>query len=138
MDDEVLHAVDGTAYTIDQLHQRVSIVDEGIVLIREVPDGTGEIWEALALRGKAVAQRFGKYCWVVDISMVNIRPKGTYLESVRRNIASSDAEWIYLVTPVGSILRTIAKFAVGFMIKKVTFVPTVEEGIREARGKLGV
>ncbi len=135
-DPEQLHATDGTSYTIDELHRRVTVIGDGIILIREVPNGTGEIWETLALRATEIAADCKKFCWIVDISMVNVRPKGSYLESVRRNIANSGAEWFFLVTPTGSLLQTIAKFAVGLMIKQVTFVPSVEEGIGAARRKL--
>jgi hypothetical protein len=136
IDPEVLRATDGTPYTIDELNRRVTVIGDGIILLREIPNGTGEVWAALCARAREIAEGFPTSCWIVDITMVNNRPKGTYLESVRQNVATSGAKWLFLVTPPGSILQTIAKFAVGLMIKQVTFVPSVEEGIVAARSKL--
>ena len=134
--DEVLHATDGTAYTMEQIHERVSTLDDGIVFIREVPNGTDELWKALAKRGEEVGRQFDSYCWIVDIRQVNVRPKGRYLEAVRATMEASGARRVICVVPAGSMMRTVAKFVVGFMIKKVTFAGSAEEALGLARKAL--
>ncbi len=134
--EERLTTSDGTSYSKADLHERVSVIEDGIILIREVPFGTAETWLTMADRGGEIGRRFGKFCWVVDVTYVNERPKGNYLETIKNSLLDPDLVWLFLVIPVGAITRTVARFVVGMMWKRLTIVESVEEGIAQAREKV--
>jgi hypothetical protein len=132
-DDEIVPTRDGTT-TRGELDQRVSVLSPGIVLIRDYPTATAETWEHQARRGQALGSEFGRFVMVLDLSEAAGRPKGAHKEMIQRSYAEFLLpEHVAVVQPGSAIMRSVLRFIVSPIMKKVTVHPTLEEAVAAAR-----
>ena len=96
---------------VGALRKRVSILEPGIVLLREAPNGTYETYSVLLERAKELGRGFDDYALVVDLSEATERPRGRYLELIRRS--SDEPVHVALTQPGGGLLRAALRFVIG-------------------------
>lgn len=123
--------------SIEELEARCSVIEPGIVLLREVPYNTADTYEALSRRARALGASFERYALVIDLSEATERPKGRYMDLIRAQFAAADAP-VHLATnqPGSAFLRTVAAFVLARASKNTSTHATLEEATAAARARL--
>lgn len=123
--------------TVEELEARCSIVEPGIVLLREMPHNTAETYETMSRRARALGAEFDRYALVIDLSEATERPKGRYMDIIRAQFAAADAP-VHLATtlPGSGFMRTVAAFVLARASKNTSTHGTLDEAIATARAKL--
>jgi len=127
--------------TVAELEARISLIEPSLVLMREVPNGTAETFEVLLARAAELGADFDRWTMVVDLSEVTERPRGRYLEMIRRESIGKigkDGEPIYMaaVQPGSAFMRTVLSFVLGRMSTLVSVHATREGAIAACRDAL--
>lgn len=105
--------------SVGELEARCSVVEPGIVVLREVPNNTGETYEVMLRRSLELGADFEKFVLVVDLTEATERPKGRYLELIRScfdgpkpplHLATSQPGKPFLRAVVAFVLARISKY----------------------------
>jgi hypothetical protein len=104
------------------------------VSIREVPHGTAETYEVLLARALEIGGDIGRFALVVDLTEVSERPRGRYLEAIRRSI---DLPVHLAVTqPGNAFLRGVLRFVLARISGHTSVHATLEGAIDAAKAAL--
>lgn len=113
--------------TVGALHARCSVIEPGIVLMREIPDATAEAFDVLFARSCELGSAFERFVIVVDLSEALERPKGAYLEAIRRSFDGPAMH--HAVTQPG---RALMRIVVGFVLSRMTDKSSVHASVAAA------
>ena len=127
--------------TVAELEERCTVVEPGIVLLREPPNNTLETYEVLLERAFVLGKQFDRWAMVVDLTEVTERPKGRYLEFIREssiNHLGNPGHPLHLATtqPGSAFLRSVLGFVLGRMSRRTSVHPTREAAIGACRSAL--
>ena len=127
--------------TVAEVAGRVSVLESGLLLMREVPNGTEETFEILLESANLLAADFDRWAMVVDLSEVTERPRGRYLEMIRRESIGKigkDGQPIYMaaVQPGNAFMRTVLSFVLGRMSQLVSVHSTRDAAVAACRDAL--
>ena len=118
--------------TVSELRARCSVLEPGIVLMRETPNGTADTYEVLIARCNELGARFERFAVVVDLTDLNVRPRGRYLERIRESLRGPAVH--FAVTQPGSpFLRTVLGFVLGRVSPLTSVHPNLEAALAAAR-----
>ena len=104
--------------TVAELEARCSVLEPGVVLLREVANGTAETYEVMTDRAIELGSQFGRFALVVDLEDVSVRPKAGYLEQIKRSMVV--AEHLAVTQPRSAFLRIVAGFVIARMSSKTS------------------
>src|SRR5262245_7282529 len=127
--------------TVAELHARCSVVEPGVVLLREVPNNTVDTYEVLIDRAFEIGVEFDRWTMVVDLSEVTERPKGKYLALIRErsiNPLGSPGAPVHLATtqPGSIFLRAVLAYVLGRMSPRTSVHPTRDAALAACRTAL--
>jgi hypothetical protein len=129
--DERVPTTVGTT-SVSELRARCSMLEPGIVLMREAPNGTAETYEVLIARCNELGAQFEQFAIVVDLSDMNVRPRGRYLERIRQALHGPAVH--YAVTqPGNAFMRTVLGFVLGRFSSRTSVHPDREAALAAAR-----
>jgi hypothetical protein len=110
--------------SVADLEARCSVVEPGVVLVREIPNNTAEAFEVLMECARELARPFERWAMIVDLTETTERPKGRYLEIIRSEIRRTGSVGTPFHTgairPSGAFLRTVTRFVIERMSPHVT------------------
>jgi hypothetical protein len=133
----------GVRFTVRELHERVSVLEPGIVLMREIDRGSPETLAVIIDAIEAAAKDFQVYCLVLDLGDAAGSPlTGEYRSSIPRQFeglhqrSRGRLKQIAVAFDANPVVRIISKF----LIARMTNVPfvvyksraTALEGARQA------
>src|SRR5262245_15776092 len=98
--------------TVTEIEARCVVLEPGIVLMREVPNGTAETYDVLIRRCNQLGAEFERFVILVVLTDVTERPKGRYLASIRQSLRGPAAHFA-VTQPGSSFLRTVLRFVLG-------------------------
>jgi hypothetical protein len=122
--------------TVADLHGRCSVVEPGVVLLREVANATAETCDVLIEHSLALGQAFDPFVLVIDLSEVTERPKNRYLEIIRRRLLDGRA-YLAVTQPRTAFLRTVVRYMLATKRARSSLHSSVDEAIEAARARLG-
>jgi hypothetical protein len=124
----------GGSLTVAELHRRCSVVEPGIVLMREIPGGTAQALRVMSERVRELGRPFGAFAVVVDLTEVDMRPKGDYLVAIRESVV--EPAHTALTQPGSAFMRGVLRFVMGFLSNKASVHATIDEAVARARAAL--
>ena len=127
--------------TVAEVAERVTLLEPRIVLMLEVPNGTEETFAILLERARELGADFDRWAMVVDLTQVIERPRGRYLEMIRRESIvkvglPGQPIVMTLIQPGSAFMRTVLGFVLGRMSSLVSVYPTREAAIAASRDAL--
>lgn len=115
-----------------ELQSRCSVLEPGIVLMREIPDANAEAFDVLFERSCELGAAFERFVIIVDLSEAAERPKGAYLEAIRRSF-DGPALHHAVTQPGRAIMRIVVGFVLGRMTEKSSVHASVEDATEAMR-----
>jgi hypothetical protein len=106
--DDVIDTEGGPA-TVTWLRERCSVLETGVVLIREAPHSNAEIFEVLLERARELGEPFGRFAIVNDLSEAKTRPRRQHLDAMVRALNGVGVHWA-IVQPGSLFMRTVLRF----------------------------
>jgi len=124
---------DSSEEELKTLRERVEILEEGILLFREVPVPSPFTIEYLISWADQLAAEWDSYTIVIDLTEAS-RPSAEERDSIRRVIGSlSRMNHLAIMTGGNILLNVAVRFIMsGIEGTKVTVHGTMEEALREA------
>lgn len=134
-DEADLKDAEGNAISKEEMRQRVSVIADGIMLVRDLAAPSDETWPFMADYAQEVAKDWGPYVMILDLSEGRVRPKGAYKESIKHTLDHVlTLKHLAFVQPSSPLLRTVLRFIASAYIECGSSVhTTLEEAISAAR-----
>ncbi len=120
--------------TVRELYDRVEVLEPGIIMIREVQNGTGGTFGTMLERCLELAKPFERFAIVVDLTEVSVRPKALYLDEIRR--AMEAGVHLAVTRPDNAFLRVVAGFVLARFSAKTSSHDTREQAVAACREAL--
>lgn len=132
----------GTA-TVAELEARCSIIEPGIVLLREPPHNNADTFEVVLDRTWQLGTQFDRWACLTDLSETTERPTGRYLQTIRRRCIAKLGQpgeplHIAIVQPSSTFLRSVLGFVLGRMSEHATVHATRDAALKACRDALAV
>lgn len=121
--------------TVGELQARVEVLEPGIILLREVANGTGDTYRVMVDRALELGATFDEFALVVDLTHVSVRPSGRYLEQIRRSMKAS--VHLAVTRPRSAFLRVVADFVIARFSNKTSSHDSIESAAATCRARLG-
>jgi hypothetical protein len=120
--------------SVGELEARCSVIEPGIVLLREVPQNTSDTYAVMIRRCRELGEAFERWVLVVDLTDATERPKGRYLEAIKECF-SGPKPILHLATtqPGSAFLRAVAGFVLARASKNTSAHPTLDAAVTAAR-----
>jgi len=127
--------------TVAELEARVALLEPRVVLMREVPHATAETFAVLIDRARELGSQFDRWVMIVDLSEVTERPRGHYLQMIRRDVLSKVGPagpiiYLSVVQPGNAFMRTILGFVLGRVSRHITVHGNREAALAACREAL--
>lgn len=121
--------------SVAELQARVEVLEPGIILLREVANGTGDTYRVMVDRVIELGAAFDEFAIVVDLTDVSVRPSGRYLEQIRRSMKAS--VHLAVTRPRSAFLRVVADFVIARFSNKTSSHDSIESAVATCRARLG-
>jgi hypothetical protein len=131
---ELIPTTTGTM-TVAELQARCEVLEPGIILLREVANGTGDTYRVMVDRVLELGAAFDEFAIVADLTDVSVRPSGRYLEQIRRSMKASTH--LAVTRPRSAFLRVVADFVIARFSNKTSSHDSIESAVATCRSRLG-
>lgn len=131
----------GGTTTVGELWDRCFVNEPGIVVLREPPFNCAETYEIQLERAIELGAKFSRFALVNDLTDVTERPRGRYLELIRRESIGRLGEPgrpLHLATtqPGSALLRRVLAFILGRMSRRTSVHATREAALAACRAEM--
>jgi len=134
-DDEVIHDRRGKPWTVAQLRERVSVVEPGIIRLREIPDSNAEAFTVLAKIVGEKSKDFDVHISIVDLGEATARPDPAMMKAIVDSGALL-GDCTIAVRPTSAVIRAILRFVTNRTVGDYVMVDSYDEAVEVARAKL--
>ncbi|MCA9625778.1 MAG: hypothetical protein KC731_42440 [Myxococcales bacterium] len=128
------------SYTEDELRARVSVLEPGVVMVREIPEATADTFRFEMEVARELGRAFSEYVLIIDLAEAT-RPRPDVIEEIIEGNRDVGVQWC-VVQNTSRIMAAVTRFVLsklaGSRIKTKTTVHTsLDDALNEARGVLG-
>ena len=129
-------------YSVEKLHDRVSVLEPGILLMREIADGDGTTLSTMLQRVEELATGLDRYGLVIDLDGAKGRISSDYRREVPRQITAfwqrSDGRLCVVAVTMltNPVTRVVAKFIIGRIGVPIEITPDQEASVACVRERL--
>ena len=124
---------DGSTTTLEELHERVALLEPGVVRILEIPAGIIETLQAMTDFATEMVKKFGKYVMVVDLSSGVRGPSAEYRAGIVNWMRSLLCVHSSYVQPGNVTARVALRFMIGRSGTRVSVHQTLAAALVKAR-----
>lgn len=123
---------DGSTVSLQQLDERVTVVEPGIVMLNELQQGTRETLHQFGEIMREKANGFERYVHLVDLSNVAI-PSAEYRETIVEWMKLQPCVHTCFVQPGFIVVRVALRFMIGRAGTSMSIHASLDEAVVAAR-----
>jgi hypothetical protein len=121
--------------TVAELHRRCAVLEPGIVLYHEIPDGTAETFEVMLERVYELGAQFERFAIVIDMTESTTRPRGRHFELILRALKRGAIHHAG-VQPGRELLRQVNNFIMKRINRDISLHGSRAEALQAAQTAL--
>jgi len=121
--------------SIEELHDRVEVVEPGIVLFREPPGGDVDNFRVIVARVAELGAPFGDFVVLIDLADAT-RPGPKLVEELLEVARTVGIHWCAIGSP-NRFMQAVARFVMSRLVKlPATYHASYEDALEHARDVL--
>jgi hypothetical protein len=124
--------IHGGTITLADLRARCSVLEPGIVQMREIPNGSVDAFIFMVDHCYTLGAAFDRFAFVIDLAEATVRPSGKYLEEIWRGFRRGAIHHAY-IQPGSGFMRAVLRFVLGRAKANTSVHGTQAEAIAAAR-----